>query len=99
MRTHDTMPLDRRSLLALMAATAATAATGDVSAQAQGARKVLRISAPYNPSTLDPHTARSQDIFAKLASATGKLRGDGDDKDWCLVIRTEPRDRHRVQSL
>lgn len=56
MPTQNTMPLNRRSLLALMAATAAAAATGDVSAQAQGARKILRISAPYNPSTLDPHT-------------------------------------------
>lgn len=53
--TPNTMPLNRRSLLALMAATAAAAASGDVSAQG-AASKVLRISTPYNPSTLDPHT-------------------------------------------
>jgi peptide/nickel transport system permease protein/peptide/nickel transport system substrate-binding protein len=53
--TPHTMPLNRRSLLALMAATAAAAASGDVSAQG-AVSKMLRISTPYNPSTLDPHT-------------------------------------------
>src|SRR5689334_14971680 len=46
---------DRRRVLALLAATASMATVRNALAQG-GARKVLRVSAPYNPSTLDPHT-------------------------------------------
>jgi uncharacterized protein (DUF362 family) len=40
-------------------------------------------------STLDPHTARSQDIFAKLASAKGKLGGEVIRLEGCPVSVAE----------
>jgi uncharacterized protein (DUF362 family) len=40
-------------------------------------------------SALDPHTARSQDIFAKLAAAKGKLRGDVVRLEGCPVSVAE----------
>jgi hypothetical protein len=42
-----------------------------------------------NRSSLDPHTARSQDIFAKLAAAKSKLRGDVVRLEGCPVSVAE----------
>lgn len=52
MTGQNSVGFDRRRVLALLAATASTFRT----AYAEGSRQVLRVSAPYNPSTLDPHT-------------------------------------------
>jgi uncharacterized protein (DUF362 family) len=52
--------------------------------------KHVSIENVYKPrSTLDPHTARSQDIFAKLASAKGKLSGDVIRLEGCPVSVAE----------
>ena len=52
--------------------------------------KPVEIKNVYQPrSTLDPHTARSQDIFAKLASAKGKLSGDVIRLEGCPVSVAE----------
>jgi hypothetical protein len=52
--------------------------------------KPVALESLYKPrSTLDPHTARSQDIFAKLAAARGKLTGDVIRLEGCPVSVAE----------
>jgi uncharacterized protein (DUF362 family) len=56
----------------------------------QLAGKPVELKSIYKDrSTLDPHTARSQDIFAKLAEAKGKLRGDVVRLEGCPVSVAE----------
>jgi len=52
--------------------------------------KLVEIKNIYKDrSTLDPHTIKSQDIFAKLATAKGKLRGDVIRLEGCPVSVAE----------
>lgn len=54
------------------------------------AGKLVAIENIYKPrTTLDPHTAKSQDIFAKLAGAKSKLRGDVVRLEGCPVSVAE----------
>lgn len=54
------------------------------------AGKLVEIKSVYKDrSTLDPHTAKHEDIFAKLASATAKLRGDVVRLEGCPVSVAE----------
>ncbi len=50
---RNSLPIDRRTLLALLTCAFAPPAA------AESTRHILRVSSPYNPSTLDPHTGNA----------------------------------------